>query len=139
MVAPQVLNEMHLSRKLGFTRHHKARGSGFTGCHCACEEGKPKVWGNSNHKVLVETPVLTCPAPPPPLLLLLPIRQREDFLYCTVVVESGCSELYSDNDLVLLSKDDPYVSVGQSVAQRIKEGWRLVLQSCREGRVNGLF
>jgi hypothetical protein len=40
----------------------------------------------------------------------LPNRQREDFLNVTVVVEDGVADHYSDNDLVLISKDDPYVS-----------------------------
>ena len=40
------------------------------------------------------------------------LPQREDFLFTTLVVEAGCSDMYSDNDLVLISKDDPFVSVG---------------------------
>jgi len=36
--------------------------------------------------------------------------QKEDgFMFTTFVVEAGCSEAFSDNDLVLISKDDPFV------------------------------
>ena len=37
--------------------------------------------------------------------------QKGDFMLTTFVVEAGCAESYSDNDLILISKDDPFVRI----------------------------
>jgi hypothetical protein len=46
----------------------------------------------------------------------MPLLQQDEFLVSRIAMDEGVARDYSDNDFILLSKDDPNVSVFDSLS-----------------------
>lgn len=46
----------------------------------------------------------------------MPLLQQDEFLVSRIAMDEGVARDYSDNDFILLSKDDPNVSVFDSIS-----------------------
>ncbi len=49
----------------------------------------------------------------------MPLLQQDEFLVSRIAMDEGVARDYSDNDFILLSKDDPNVSVFDSLSLHV--------------------